>query len=238
MNRPSIQPTPRRLARTAGLWYLVLTVFSLFGVMFVNARIIVPGDVMATTANILANNLLYRLGILSELLGQASFIFVGLAFYRLFETVDRRQARALLALVVAAVPVAFLGLLNKFAPLVLLGDAAWLQAFDPVQLQALSLLFIRLAQYSILMVGLFWGLWLLPLGILTFKSGFLPRVLGVLLVVNCAAYVVDTGLVVAAPDLRAAVNPVMTILQIIGEVPLLLWLLIRGAKNPPLQRLA
>ena len=84
MNQVIIEASPRRLARLAGLWYLVLTVFSIFGVMFVNARIIVPGDAVATSANILANGLLYRLGIASELAGQASFVFVGLAFYRLF----------------------------------------------------------------------------------------------------------------------------------------------------------
>ena len=136
----------------------------------------------------------------------------------------------LLALVVAAVPVAFLGLLTKFVPLLLWANPVFAQVFEPAQLQALSLLSIQLAQHSILMVGIFWGLWLLPLGILVWKSGFLPRVLGILLVINCAAYVVDSLLAVILPETRTALGPVMTMLQIIGEVPLLLWLLIRGAK--------
>ena len=113
-----------------------------------------------------------------------------------------------------------------------MGDPAFQTAFDPSQLQALAMLFILLEKYGILIVGLFWGLWLMPLGILTYKSGFLPRLLGILLMINCVAYLADTVLAILAPDLRTMITPVMIVFQIIGEIPFLLWLLIRGAKNP------
>ena len=232
MKQHSDELSPRYLARIAGLWYLILTACSIFGVMYVNTQIYVPGDAAATAARIMDNESLYRMGIVSGLAGQASFVFVGLAFYRLFKSVDLGQARALLALVIAAVPVAFLDMLNKFAPLILLGDPAFQTAFDPSQLQALAMLFILLEKYGILIVGLFWGLWLMPLGILTYKSGFLPRLLGILLMINCVAYLADTVLAILAPDLRTMITPVMIVFQIIGEIPFLLWLLIRGAKNP------
>jgi hypothetical protein len=225
--------SPRREARIAGLWYAALTVLTVFSMLYVDSRLYIPGDAAATAARIMANQWVYRLGIAASLVGQVCQIFVGLAFYRLFKSVDKGLARALIALVVAMVPVAFLNMLNEFAPLVLLGDPAYLKAFEPGQLQALSMLFIELQRYGVLIIGVFWGLWLLPLGLLVYKSGLFPRVLGILLIVNCSAYLVDFLLAIVWPGVRASVAPVLNALCTVGEIPLLLWLLIRGARNAP-----
>ena len=222
-----------RDARIAGMWYAVVAVFSMFGILFVGAKLYVPGDAAATASRILADQWLYRVGIASTLAGQVAQVLVGLAFYRLFESVDKSLARTMLALVVAMVPVAFLNMLNKFAPLILLGDPAYLKAFQPGQLQALAMLFIELERYGTLIVEVFWGLWLLPLGLLVYKSGLFPRILGVLLVINCAAYVVDFLLAVVWPDLRAEAAGVLNALCAVGEIPFLLWLLVVGSRNAP-----
>ncbi|MGO9309615.1 MAG: DUF4386 domain-containing protein [Spirochaetia bacterium] len=225
--------SPRREARIAGAWYAALAVLSAFGILFVDARLYVPGDAAATAGRILADEWVYRLGISSTLLSQVAQVLVGLSFYRLFKSVDKGLVRTMLALVIAMVPVAFLNMLNKFAPLMLLGDPAYLKAFTPGQLQALAVLFIELQRYGTLIVEVFWGLWLLPLGLLVYKSGLFPRVLGVLLIVNCAAYLVDFLLAVMWPGVRTAAAPVINALSAVGEIPFLLWLLIRGSRNTP-----
>ena len=222
----------RKSARVAGIWYALLTVLSVFGILFVDSRFYVSGDAAATAGRILAGQWLFRLGIASNLAGQTCFIFVGLAFYRLFESVDKEQARSMLALVVASVPIAFLNMLNKFAPVILLGDSGFLKAFQPAQLQALAMLFIELQKYGTLIVEVFWGLWLLPLGLLVFKSGFFPKVLGVLLVINCGSYVLDCLMAILFPGVRAVLSPITNALSAIGEIPFLLWLIIRGARDP------
>jgi hypothetical protein len=232
MTNKAVEASPLKVSRIAGIWYALLTVCSVFGILYVDARFYVLGDAAATAGSILANPWLFRLGIVSNLAGQACFLFAGLAFYRLFKSVDKDQARSLLMLVVASVPIAFLNMLNKFAPIILLGDSGFLKAFEPAQLRALAMLFIELQKYGTLIVSVFWGLWLLPLGILVFKSGFFPKVLGILLVINFAAYILDCLLAFLFPDVRAAVSPIMTVLLAIGEIPFLLWLLIRGARIP------
>jgi hypothetical protein len=233
MGDQALAMSPRRQARIAGMWYAILTVLTVFSMLYVDARLYVPGDAAATAARIMADQWVYRLGIASSLVGQVCQIFVGLAFYRLFKSADKGLARALLALVVAMVPVAFLNMLNEFAPLVLLGDSAYLKAFEPGQLQALSMLFVELQRYGVLIISVFWGLWLLPLGLLVYKSGLFPRVLGILLIVNCSAYLLDFLLAVIWPGVRASAAPVLNALCAVGEIPLLFWLLIRGSRNAP-----
>jgi len=221
--------SPNHTSRIAGFWYLGLAVFASVGMLLADARFVVPGDAAATAAAIRGDGLLYRLGIASALVGQGCFVFVGLAFGRLFRPVDESLARALVTLVVVAVPIAFLNEVFRFAPVVLLGEPS-LPGFEPAQLQALALFFLKLHEEGILIVSVFWGLWLLPLGILTWKSGFFPRVFGALLLVNGVSYVVDSFVGLVVPDVHRAIAPVMGVLLAIGEIPFLLWLLVRGAR--------
>ncbi len=210
---------------------MLLFVFSMFGIMYVDSRFYVPGDAAATAGKILADGLLFRLGIVSNLIGQACQIFVGLALYRLFQSVDKDQARALLALVVAMVPVAFLNMLNKFAPLILLGDPGLLKAFDPAQLQALAMLFVELQRYGTLIAGVFWGLWLIPLGLLVFKSGYFPKVLGILLLIGCAGFIVDSLTAFILPSASSIMTPIGNVLSM-GELTFILWFVIKGVRTP------
>ncbi|MEW5814493.1 MAG: DUF4386 domain-containing protein [Spirochaetota bacterium] len=226
-----IAASPRKAARVAAIWYVLVSVFSIFGMLYSDSRFYVAGDAAATADRILAEGRLFRLGITSTLAGQVCQIFAGLALYRLFESVNRNRAKSLLALVVAMVPIAFLNMLNMFAPLILLGDAAFLKAFEPAQLQAVAMLFFELQKYGVLIAGVFWGLWLFPLGLLVFESGFFPKFLGVLLVIGCVGYILESLSAFVFPDAGPLVSTIANALAVGGELPFLLWLAIRGARN-------
>ncbi len=209
-----------RISRIAGLWYLALALFGGFGIAIADGMFLVPGDAAATAAKLRADELLFRLGIASNLIGQVCFVLTGLWFYRLFEGVHKPWARTLLTLVVTSVPIAFLNTVFKFAALLAAQDAQ----------EPLALLFLNLQAFGTTMVSLFWGLWLLPLGWLTWKSGFLPKVFGVLLLLNGGAYVADSLLGLVFPAIRAQLSLAFSVLLPIGEIPFLLWILIRGAR--------
>jgi hypothetical protein len=232
MTIPSDYAALKRSARTAGLWYLAQAVFSAFGLMYVRSRLVVSGDAAATAANILGSEPLFRLGIGSILIGQMVFIPLALALYNLFQDVDRRQARLLVALVIASTAVMFLITLNQVSALIVLKRPPYLSAFEPNQINALAMFFLDTYGYGEILIGLFWGLWLLPFGYLALKSGFIPRVFGILLLIACVAYLVDTSVFLVSPGLYAAVKSVTTILESVGEPLMLLWLVIVGARRP------
>jgi hypothetical protein len=227
-----IEQSPRQIARAAGIWYALITAFSVFGILYADSRFSAPGDAAATAGRILADEWLFRLGIASNLAGQACQVFLGLVLYRLFKPVNRDRARSLLALVIAMVPIAFLNALNKCAPIILLGDPAFLKAFEPAQLQALAMLFLELQKYGMLIAGVFWGLWLLPLGLLVIESGYFPKFLGVLLLAGCAGYLLDSLAAFVFPGARGMFSPIANALSALGELPFVLWVIVLGARNP------
>jgi hypothetical protein len=206
-------------------------VFSVFGIIYADSRFYAAGDAAATMAKILADEWLFRLSIAGFLAGQVSQIFVMLALCRMFNPVDRDQARSLFASVIAMVPVAFLNILGKFAPLILLKDPVFLKAFAPTQLQALAMLFIELQKYGLIIVGIFWGLWLIPLGVLVLKSGWFPKILGILLFIGCMGYVTGSLTAIAFPSAGRIVTPIANALAF-GEPPFILWLIVFGVRNP------
>jgi hypothetical protein len=210
-------------ARVAGLLYLCLVPLGFF-TLYVQSALVVPGDATTTAGNIVASELLFRLGIVSALLVQVVNIFVVLALYKLLKPVHTNMARLMVIFLLLGVPIAMLNELNQFAVLQLLHGANYLTAFTAEQSQAMVPFFLDLHQLGISIAGIFWGLWLLPMGYLVFKSGFLPRFLGVLLVVGCFGYLVDSFAAFLLPD--AGVN--IALLTFWGEVLLPLWLVIKG----------
>lgn len=220
---------PLKASRVAGFWYLALAVFGGFGIAWADAHFLVAGNAAATAALVRSEDLFFRLGIYSNLIGQACFVMVGLGFYRLFKPVNANQARILAALVIAAVPIAFLNMVFKFGALLLV-DPSMFAAIPVAEKDALVLWLLEVQKYGTQIASVFWGLWLLPLGVLTWQSGWFPKVLGVLLLVNGAAYVLDSALVMTLPTVHSAAGPVLAALLPIGEIPFLLWVLIRGAR--------
>ena len=217
-------------ARLAGVLYLVMGIPAWFSLMYVPSTFIVRGDPAATARNIGAGEFVYRVGILSELFSQTVFIFLGLVLYDLFKNVDRKQARLMVTLVAVAVAFEFVNCLNLIAPLILLNGADYLSAFTKPQLDALALVFLKLRNGGLGVVSLLWGLWLLPFGVLAYKSDFFPKVLGVLLVVACFAYVVDGVSSIMLPAPSQIISTISLALGGIGELAIVAWMIVKGAK--------
>lgn len=218
-------------ARLAGFWYLVMGITGALGLMVIPSQLIVPGDAAATASNILQSPGTFRWGILVNLICQVSFVFAVLALKELFKGVDRKQSQLMVGLVYVSVPIAFLNTLNLVAAQLLLGDSNLIAAFDSQQLQSLSLFFINLYKQGTFLVETFWGLWLLPFGILTYKSGFLPKILGILLIVACFGYLAESVSSVIAPKQREIVSVFTSISGSVGELSFIFWVLIVGARN-------
>ena len=227
----------KKAARFAGLLYVLMSIPAPLTLIYIPSTLIVSGDAAATAGNIRASESLFRLGIAGNLLGQTIFIFVGLALYELFKGVNRRLALVMLILVLVSVPIGFVNELNQIAALILLSGANFLSAFDPRQLNALLMLFLKLHGNGFLVVEVFWGLWLFPFGVLVYRSGFLPRILGVLLIPAGFAYLAVTTSHLLFPHYGDLVSRVAMVLQL-GELPIIFWLLIMGAKDQPLDAAA
>jgi hypothetical protein len=198
--------------------------FAFLGILYVPSLLVVPGDAAATARNIIASEWLFRIGTVSHLIGQIIFIFLLLALYRLLRPVNKDNAVLMVVLALLGVPMAFLNEVNHLAVLLLLSGPDYLGAFTPDQLHAQAMLFLDNRQSGILVTQIFWGLWLLPLGYLVFKSGFLPKLLGILLIIGGCGYLFDSGAQLLFPSFDATISQ----FTFVGEVLLPLWLLTRG----------
>jgi hypothetical protein len=229
MTTRTAQTSPRivKRARVAGVLYLSLLPFDIFGSLYVPSILIVPGDAAATARNIMASESLFRLGIASALIGQIVIILVGLALYQVLKPVNKNIAVLMVILNLVATPIAMLNELNQFAILLLLHGPDHLRVFTPDQLYALVSLFLNLYALGLSIVGLFWGLWLLPMGYLVFKSGFLPRFIAVLLIIGCFGYLIQSFTAFLLPNLEGNIAW-LAVLTSWGELLLALWLLIKG----------
>lgn len=220
-------------ARVAGALYLLLAVTAPFSLMYIPSVVIVFGDAAATANNIVSSELLYRAGVVSDLASHVIFVFVVLALYQLLKEVNPRHAALMAALALVSVPMGFLNSLNQIAPLVVLSGADFLSPFDQDQRDALAYAFLRLRGQGIIAVSAFWGLWLLPFGLLVYRSGFLPRILGVFLWVAGFAYLTGCLTSLLFPSYGRMISPYLLVLEA-GELPIILWLLIKGAKDQPM----
>lgn len=219
----------RKAARVAGVLYLLLIVFGVFAELVVRSRIVVEGDAAATATNIMASEGLFRIGFASDILMILSFLLLPLAFYMLFKPVGKRLASLVVILVSVSVPLMLVNMLLYVAPLVLLSGADYLSVFSADQLNALAMSTFDLYTSGVLIATLFHGLWLLPLGYLVYKSSYFPRVFGILLMLACLGFVVETIQFFLLPSLEAIIYPAYA-LEILGEFGFCGWLLIKGAK--------
>ncbi len=212
-----------KTARTAGFLYLLLAPLGFFGGEYIPS-ITVPGNAVATVSNIMAHTLLFRLSILSALITPIVTVLVALFLYKLFKSVNKNQAVLMVIFALAALPIAMLNELNHFAVLLLLNGTDYLKVFSVNQLYSQVMFFLDLSHYGAFIAAIFWGLWLLPMGYLVFKSGFLPRIIGILLIIAGFGYVIDSIALFLLPDLNIDISQ----FTFIGELLMLLWLLIKG----------
>jgi hypothetical protein len=222
----------KKTARLAGVLYLVMGSAGAFGLVYFPSAFIVRGDAAATASRIASSPLLYRFAVVIDLMAGVFFIWTALTLYKLLQDVDRGRARLMVAFVLAQVAMGFALTLLQIAPLMLLKGAGYWSAFDRRQLEALALGALTLRGQGIGAVSAYWGLWLLPLGALVYRSGFLPRILGVFLVVAGGAYLVSTLTYFFFPAYyRLVFMAVTTPAAALGELGLLGWLLIKGARE-------
>ena len=221
----------KKAARIAGLLYLFVVLAGPFVLLYVPGKLFVRGDATATASNILAHETLFRAHIVVSLVVELFFIATVLALYRLLRDVNVEVAALMVILILIDAPLAFLGVANEVATLALLRGPDFLAAFDPAQRDALALLLIQFDRLGVYVSEIFWGLWLLPLGWLVHRSGFLPRFLGGWLFVNGLAYLVIGSTGMLWPRHVERVFELSTPV-LFAEVALMLWLLIVGARVP------
>src|SRR6201999_2453003 len=180
----------RNPGRFAGCLYVLTSIPGAFAMIYVPGKVIVAGNAAATAGQLAASATLWRVGIVAQVLSEAVFIFVALALYDVFKGVNRRHAALMLGLIVLSIPIAFLNELNSIAALSLARGGNFLAIFEKPQREALSMLFLDLHNAGFGVAELFWGLWLFPLGTLVYHSRFLPRFLGIWLILGGIAFVV------------------------------------------------
>jgi Domain of unknown function (DUF4386) len=222
----------RNPGRLAGLWYLLLIAIGPLFLIYIPGKLYVKGNAAATTSNIAAHELLFRFGIFAELMGGVILVFLVLAFYRLFKGVD--QYLAVLVVILGGVMPAliyFVNVVNELGALMIVRGADFLSEFDKPQRDALAMLFLRLHSFQIDASLVLAGAWLLPLAALVYRSGFLPRFLGIWLAFGGIAWLTLSFAAILAPEYQ---DKLFAIFQpaFFGEIALTLWLIIKGAKPP------
>ena len=218
-------------ARRAGLLYLAACASAPFALLYVPGTLFVRGDAAATAERIAASAGLLRIAIAGELLNCTLLFVAVLALYRLFREVSQPLATLMAALILAAVPIQLANLGNYAAVLLLTSKASWLGAFTKEQLDALAYMFFRLHARGLDVVQVFWGAWLFPYGLVAMRSGFIPRWIGAALLVAGIGCVVASATALFFPAYLAAVRPA-TMLLMAGELPMLVWLIGWGAREP------
>lgn len=221
-----------KTARLAGALYLLVVISGFFTLMYVPGKLFVPNNGSATVSNILAHQSLFRAYIVADLLSGLAFIATVLALYQLLKAFGRRLAMVMVLLVLLVAPLGFVGTGNEVAALALLRGSDLLAAFDPAQRNALALMLLRWNDQAGLVSELFWGLWLFPLGLLSYRSGFVPRFLAVWLLVNGLTYVVLSAVGLLWPHYPTMISTIATPI-LLGEVVFTLWLLVLGVRVPP-----
>lgn len=227
-----MHPTPRA-ARLTGLLYLVVVLAGPFVLLYVPGRLFVRGDPAATAARILEHEGLFRTAIVVGAVSQIFFVATALALYRLLRGVHAEVAAAMAVTILIPAPLAVAGAANEIAALAMLKGGDFLAAFEPAQRHALALLLLEVDRLGVYAAEVYWGLWLLPLAWLVWRSRFLPRAIGLWLAGNGVAYLAIALTGMLAPQRAAAVMGYATPL-LFGEVALTLWLLIVGVRAPPL----
>lgn len=225
------QPTSlKKTARLAGLLYLIWVITAFYGLMYVSTKTIVPGDTVATAHKMVANEFIFRTGIINDLISITVGIYLLMVLYRLFKKVNEHLAKLMVMLLFVTFPVAFIVDAFSITSLMIFKGEV-LKTFELSQRQDLAMLFLKINDYGTITIEMFWGLWLLPFGLLAYKSGSIPRIVGVFLILNGIAYIIHCFTHLLLPGYQALVFKIATPIWTLGEISITLWLLIKGVKN-------
>lgn len=220
--------TNKKTARVAGLLYFLFIVATAIAKVS-RTKLIIYGNASATGKNILASEGLFRIGFLSDILSGILFLSAAWALYVLLKQVNKNVALLFLLLNLGGVAIQCMNMLNLFSAVLLLSGAEYLKGFQSDQLQGLAMLFLNLHENGFMIAQFFFAAWLLPLGYLVYKSGFLPKILGIVLVVESFAWLLYPLQFFLFPS--GFIATLSSAVGFIGEFSLTLWLLIMGAKD-------
>jgi hypothetical protein len=223
--------SPKRLARIAGIFYLLVAFFGGFAEGFGDPQMYVAGNAAATAANVLANPGLVRMIVVAHLVNAVVFTLTAMTFYILLQHVNKSVARAMLVFVALSAGITTLNAVFQFEGLQVATNSSYVAAFGAAGSNALVLLLLDIQHYGTLAAQVFFGLWLAPLGYLAYKSGLFPKALGVVLVMAAISYLVQLLTAFLAPDFSKQVFGILSILPIIAEVWMLGYLLVVGART-------
>jgi len=230
MTSRAAETSPQIYARIGGILYLMIIIAGALGEIFIRGKLIVSGDTISTANNIMASPLLWRTGIVGDIMMHVFDIPLMLVFYILLKPVNKNLAvlAVLFNLIQTAVLVA--NMLNLLMPLFLLGNAEYLKVFEPNQLDTLTYLFLKLYDYGFGIGLIFFAFTCFVLGYLIFRSGYFPRILGVLMAIAGLSYLTNSFTLLLAPAYAGRIFPVL-VLALIGELSLCLWLLLKGVNE-------
>jgi hypothetical protein len=224
----------KRLARTAGLLYLINGIFAGVAFGYVLNRVYVPGDAPTTAANVFADAALVRLGVLADLFQATEWALLAMTLYLLLKHVHKSAATAMVVLVAIGSAITCLNDVFQIESVRVATDPSYVAAFGAAGSSALVLLLLDIHHYGFLIAQIFFGLWLVPLGYLAYTSGMFPRALGVTLIVGGVCYLVGMVAIFLAPDLGEQINKIVTIPSAIAEIWMVGFLLIKGVRSAPM----
>ena len=221
----------KKQSRRAAILYFLNCLPAPFALLYVPSVLIVRGNATATANNVRDSETLLRLGMAGELFSSTLVIFAVLAFYSLFKAVSGKHARAMLVLMLISVPISYLNVLNDLAAITFARGPEFLSSFAQPQRDALVLFFLRLHNQGLALAQIFWGLWLFPFGIAVISSGFIPRFVGIAVMIAGFGYVISSSVSLFLPASAQGIGQLAMILGV-GELAFF-WLLIWGAKPQP-----
>lgn len=227
---PAAVPSNNQLARLIGLLYFVFAVLGIFSFMYVHPRIFTEGDPVDTAQKMLSRESLFHLSKAAGMLSNILFILIVLLLQKLFHQVNVFQARLMVALVLVGIPVALMGdALDITALEIYQGNL--LAGMPTEQSHTIAMMLLTLGGNAAQLLTVFWGLWLFPLGVLIYQSSLMPRIFGILLWINGLGYVIHGFTFLSFPDQLPLVLKFIFPTYFAGEIPFLLWLLIKGVKE-------
>ncbi|MBK6914956.1 MAG: DUF4386 domain-containing protein [Ignavibacteriales bacterium] len=221
----------KKTSRIIFLFWVLYAVPAIFSLQYVQPKLIVLGDAVATSNNIIGHEFLFRMGIVSHLLAQIFLLFFGMTVFHLFKGVNKTWAAIFWTSILMTVAITFINTLNFVGPLIVLSKADYLNVFQQDQLHAFVMIFLRLSNFGQALYEVFWGMYLFAFGLLIIKSSYIPRFLGVLLIIGSIGFPINTFTKLLIPEFYPALFTQMTMFfSGLGVLPTLFWILIVGLK--------
>lgn len=221
----------KAIAKLIGFLYLIVAILGVLGFFYIQGQLFVTGNMAATAEKMIAGESLFRFSVLIHLISNVLFLTVIILLYELLKNIHVLIAKLMLWFVVIAIPIFFITEALQFTAFYIF-ERGLLTSFSSGQAYEIAATLLRISNVTGELLMFHWGLWLLPLGWLVFKSGFIPKIFGVLLWINGAGYIIASLTYVLWPDLLAMVTTIVMPTYFLGELPLIFWLLIKGIKEP------